>query len=104
MSPSRSSSSSALALSSILNASLTHRSRSKTWVEWQRRSERVSVLTPLQTALAGAAAGLAGAIVLMPLVYLSRRVLDVRPRNAVVRNPLALGSILSEARAAPPDL
>jgi len=60
-------------------------------------------VTPLVVALSGAGAGVAGAILLMPLVHLSRLAVGYRePRRS--ENPLAPGEVLSEAERVPPDL
>jgi hypothetical protein len=61
-------------------------------------------VTPLEVALAGGAGGLIGAIALVPLVHVSRLLLDPAARRRDPPNPLAPGSILSEAITAPPDL
>ncbi len=60
-------------------------------------------MTPLLVALTGAAAGLVGAGLLTPLVYLSRLALGVRDPGRP-GGPLAPGVILSEAATVPPDL
>jgi hypothetical protein len=60
-------------------------------------------VTPLLVALWGAGAGVVGAVLLTPLVYLSRAALGVRDARRP-RNALAPGVILSEAAAVPPDL
>jgi hypothetical protein len=60
-------------------------------------------VTPLAIALAGAAAGVGGALVLVPFVWLSRVALGGR-RSDRERNPLAPGTILSETATQPPDL
>ncbi|MDQ3871396.1 MAG: hypothetical protein M3301_07270 [Chloroflexota bacterium] len=60
-------------------------------------------MTPLAVALSGLAAGVVGAMLLAPLVYLSR--LAVGYSGAARRSsPLGPGEILSEAERVPPDL
>ncbi len=60
-------------------------------------------MTPLAVAVAGAVAGIGGALFLVPFVWLSRFALrDRRPDPE--RNPLAPGTILSETATQPPDL
>jgi hypothetical protein len=58
-------------------------------------------MTAWEIALVGALAGVLGAVVLTPLVWLSRRLLGAAERP---RDPFAPGSILSEAGSVPPDL
>ncbi len=60
-------------------------------------------MTPLGVAVAGAVAGVGGALFLVPFVWLSRFALGGR-RPDPDRNPLAPGTILSETATQPPDL
>lgn len=58
-------------------------------------------MTAFELALVGALAGVLGAVVLTPLVWLSRRLLGTPDPPG---DPFAPGSILSEGRSVPPDL
>jgi hypothetical protein len=63
-------------------------------------------VTPLDVALSGGVAGIAGALALVPLVAASRRALasPSHGQDVPIVNPLAPGAILSEASNVPPDL